>query len=77
MAAIFESSSPVTSVKLEGLAALKIIKHCQESLPTMVTGSLLGLMIEDGCLEITHAFPFPEPLNDKGGHRQDGRRGEC
>lgn len=66
MAAIFESSSPVTSVKLEGLAALKIIKHCQESLPTMVTGSLLGLMIEDGCLEITHAFPFPEPLNDKG-----------
>lgn len=65
-AAVIESTVPVTSVKLEGLAALKIIKHCQESLPTMVTGSLLGLMIEDGCLEITHAFPFPEPLDDKG-----------
>ncbi len=66
MAAVFEADAPVTSVKLEGLAALKIIKHCQESLPTMVTGSLLGLMIEDGVLEITHAFPFPEPLDDKG-----------
>ncbi|KAL7518894.1 hypothetical protein ACHAWX_003698 [Stephanocyclus meneghinianus] len=66
MAAVIEAGGPVTSVKLEGLAALKIIKHCQESLPTMVTGSLLGLMIEDGVLEITHAFPFPEPLDDKG-----------
>jgi len=67
MAAIVEADAPVTSVKLEGLAALKIIKHCQESLPTMVTGSLLGLMIEDGCLEITHAFPFPEPHDDNKG----------
>ncbi|KAL3775219.1 hypothetical protein ACHAWO_007891 [Cyclotella atomus] len=66
MAAVIETNAPVTSVKLEGLAALKIIKHCKESLPTMVTGSLLGLMIEDGVLEITHAFPFPEPLDDKG-----------
>ena len=33
----------------------------------MVTGSLLGLMIEDGVLEITHAFPFPEPLDDNKG----------
>ena len=67
MAAVIECDVPVTSVKLEGLAALKIIKHCQESLPTMVTGSLLGLMIDDGCLEITHAFPFPEPHDaDKG-----------
>jgi translation initiation factor 3 subunit H len=32
----------------------------------MVTGSLLGLMIDDGVLEITHAFPFPEALDDKG-----------
>lgn len=67
MAAVIEADAPVTSVKLEGLAALKIIKHCQESLPTMVTGSLLGLMIEDGCLEITHAFPFPEPHDDNKG----------
>lgn len=32
----------------------------------MVTGSLLGLMLEDGVLEITHAFPFPEPLSNNG-----------
>lgn len=67
MAAVIEADAPVTSVKLEGLAALKIIKHCQESLPAMVTGSLLGLMIEDGCLDITHAFPFPEPHDDGHG----------
>ena len=67
MAAVIETDAKVTSVKLEGLAALKIIKHCQESLPTMVTGSLLGLMVDDGCLEITHAFPFPEPLDENKG----------
>mmetsp|Transcript_27241 Transcript_27241/g.54456 ORF Transcript_27241/g.54456 Transcript_27241/m.54456 type:complete len:342 (+) Transcript_27241:105-1130(+) len=67
MAAVIEADGPVASVKLEGLAALKIIKHCQESLPAMVTGSLLGLMLQDGVLEITHAFPFPEPLDDAKG----------
>jgi translation initiation factor 3 subunit H len=40
-------------------ALLKIVKHCHESLPHMVTGSLLGLAVENGVLEITHAFPFP------------------
>ena len=41
-------------------ALLKIVKHCQEALPQMVTGSLLGLNVGNGILEITHAFPFPE-----------------
>lgn len=41
-------------------ALLKIVKHCQESLPQMVTGSLLGLNVGNGVLEVTHAFPFPE-----------------
>lgn len=70
MAAIMEADRPITSVKLEVLAALKIIKHCQESLPAMVTGSLLGLILEEGCLEITHAFSMPEPLDD-GNNRGD------
>ena len=39
---------------------LKIVKHCNESLPNLVTGSLLGLTVGNGILEITHAFPFPE-----------------
>jgi translation initiation factor 3 subunit H len=37
---------------------MKIVKHCHESLPHMVTGSLLGLMV-GSTLEITHAFPLP------------------
>jgi len=64
MAAVFESDEPISSVQIDGLAVLKIVKHCQESLPTLVTGSLLGLVVEGGVMEITHAFPFPEPRDD-------------
>lgn len=39
---------------------MKIVKHCHDSLPQLVTGSLLGLAIGDGILEITHAFPNPD-----------------
>lgn len=45
-------------------ALLKIAKHCHESLPQMVTGSLLGLAVGNGVLEVTHAFPFPDPRTD-------------
>mmetsp|Transcript_28007 Transcript_28007/g.40088 ORF Transcript_28007/g.40088 Transcript_28007/m.40088 type:complete len:350 (+) Transcript_28007:124-1173(+) len=61
MAAILTTEERVDAVHIDGLAALKIIKHCQESLPQMVTGSLLGLSVGK-VLEITHAFPFPEPV---------------
>ena len=37
---------------------LKIVKHCQQALPSFVTGQLLGLDIGLS-LEITSAFPFP------------------
>ena len=37
---------------------MKIIKHCRESLPTFVSGSLLGLDVADR-LEVTSSFPFP------------------
>jgi len=65
MAAVIETEERVTAVHIEGLAVLKIVKHCQESLPQLVTGSLLGLAVGNGILEITHAFPFPE--TDKSG----------
>jgi translation initiation factor 3 subunit H len=42
-------------------ALLKVVKHCHDSLPHMVTGSLLGLNAGQGVLEVTHAFPFPDP----------------
>lgn len=54
------SSGParISEVHIDGLAVLKIIKHCSESLPNMVTGSLLGLD-QNTTLEVTHSFPFP------------------
>ena len=38
--------------------ALKIIKHCKDSVPQLVTGLLLGLDI-GSTLEVTNCFPFP------------------
>jgi translation initiation factor 3 subunit H len=35
---------------------LKIVKHCREGLPSLVSGALLGLD-QKGVLEITHSFP--------------------
>ena len=52
------SNPPVSIVELDGLVVLKIIKHCQQALPTFVTGQLLGLDI-GRTLEVTSAFPFP------------------
>jgi len=43
---------------------MKIVKHCHDALPAMVTGSLLGLAGNNGVLEITHAFPSPDTGKD-------------
>eukprot|EP00814_Leptocylindrus_danicus_P001955 CAMPEP_0116032668 /NCGR_PEP_ID=MMETSP0321-20121206/18313_1 /TAXON_ID=163516 /ORGANISM="Leptocylindrus danicus var. danicus, Strain B650" /LENGTH=293 /DNA_ID=CAMNT_0003508161 /DNA_START=30 /DNA_END=911 /DNA_ORIENTATION=+ len=73
MASVIDAKQKVTAVHIDGLAVLKIVKHCQDSLPTMVTGSLLGLMVENGVLEITHAFPFPDqPKDGSGDDDMDG-----
>merc|ERR1711990_499450 len=45
-------------VEIDGLAVLKIVKHCKEHLPQLVTGQLLGLDY-DQTLEVTNCFPFP------------------
>jgi len=45
---------------------LKIIKHCKESLPTLVAGSLLGMDVDD-ILEVTNCFPFPSSSDDSDG----------
>lgn len=37
---------------------MKLIKHCRENLPDLVTGQLLGLDV-GGVLEVTNCFPFP------------------
>jgi len=64
MATLLEPDEPIHAVHIDGLAVLKIVKHCQESLPAQVTGSLLGLTVDNGILEITHAFPFPKGRED-------------
>jgi translation initiation factor 3 subunit H len=48
----------VEKVQLEGLVLLQIIKHCHESLPRSVAGSLLGLEADE-TLEVTNSFPSP------------------
>ncbi|KAK1281889.1 Eukaryotic translation initiation factor 3 subunit H [Acorus calamus] len=66
-----EVAQPLRVVQMEGLprvveqvhmlrnmAILKIIKHCKEFSPALVTGQLLGLDV-GSVLEVTNCFPFP------------------
>ncbi|MCL7028744.1 hypothetical protein MKW94_029264 [Papaver nudicaule] len=53
-----EVAQPLRVVQIEGLAVLKIIKHCKESSPALVTGQLIGLDV-GSVLEVTNCFPFP------------------
>jgi translation initiation factor 3 subunit H len=57
---------PSRVVQIDGLVALKIIKHCKECMPALVTGQLLGLDI-GSILEVTNCFPFPS----RGGEEED------
>ena len=56
----------VKEVVIDGVAVMKIIKHCNDSLPTMVAGSLLGLDI-NGVLEVTYTFPYGADDDDLDG----------
>lgn len=61
---IFEGVTPVTSVALEGVALLQIIKHCHESHLGGVAGSLLGIDSNE-VLEVTNSFPSPPTVERK------------
>lgn len=50
--------STVKAVQLDGQVVLKIVQHCNDSLPQLVTGQLLGLDVGH-TLEVTDSFPFP------------------
>ncbi|KAJ2768009.1 hypothetical protein IWQ57_003718, partial [Coemansia nantahalensis] len=56
-----DKSEPLTLVKVNPLAMLKIAKHARESFPSPVNGQLLGMEI-DGVLEVTNAFAVPSSL---------------
>jgi len=60
----------VSEVRIDGLALLKLVKHCRDALPKMVAGSLLGLD-QGSILEVTHCFPFPSP-RDKDEYGEGG-----
>ena len=50
--------SGLKTVQLDGQVILKIMQHCNESLPQLVTGQLLGLDVGH-TLEVTDCFAFP------------------
>lgn len=58
-----ETIQPIREVVIDALAAMRIVKHCNESQPTMVAGSLLGIDI-GGVLEVTYTFSFPVPKTE-------------
>eukprot|EP00211_Chloroparvula_japonica_P007624 CAMPEP_0119118976 /NCGR_PEP_ID=MMETSP1310-20130426/674_1 /TAXON_ID=464262 /ORGANISM="Genus nov. species nov., Strain RCC2339" /LENGTH=329 /DNA_ID=CAMNT_0007108385 /DNA_START=52 /DNA_END=1041 /DNA_ORIENTATION=+ len=49
----------VDTVQIDGVVVMKIIKHCKEKTPELVTGQLLGLDVGSN-LEVTNCFPFPD-----------------
>eukprot|EP00958_Prasinococcus_capsulatus_P002682 scaffold232_cov374-Prasinococcus_capsulatus_cf.AAC.2 len=53
-----KEDTPLRVVQIDGLVALKMIRHCKENMPSLVTGQLLGLDIRS-ILEVTSCFPFP------------------
>ncbi|XP_037957550.1 eukaryotic translation initiation factor 3 subunit H [Teleopsis dalmanni] len=56
-----EPENAIAYVQCDGLAVMKMVKHCHEesSNMDMAQGALLGLVV-DKCLEITNCFPFPK-----------------
>lgn len=56
--ATLPSKDVVKQVEINGQVILKILQHCNEALPQLVTGQLLGLDVGQ-TLEVTDCFPFP------------------
>ncbi|KAF2884790.1 hypothetical protein ILUMI_21397 [Ignelater luminosus] len=61
-----ENDSTIAYVQADGLAVMKIVKHCHEEAASnmdIAQGALLGLVV-DNRLEITNCFPFPKHTDD-------------
>jgi len=57
-----ENDSTIAYVQCDGLAVMKMVKHCHEEAASnmdVAQGALLGLVVENR-LEITNCFPFPK-----------------
>eukprot|EP00798_Chlamydomonas_sp_ICE-L_P025676 gene25676-11343_t len=55
--------TPLKTVQLDGQVVLKIVQHCNDSLPNLVTGQLLGLDVGQ-TLEVTDCFAFPANVEE-------------
>jgi len=66
-----DEDSSLDLVQLDGAVVLKIINHCKDNLPELVTGQLLGLDI-GSTLEVTNCFPFPSRLVDENEEGEEG-----
>jgi len=69
-----EEDPTLNVVQLDGLVVLKIIKHCKENLPELVTGQLLGLDVGN-TLEVTNCFPYPSKSADEDEESTDSTMG--
>ncbi|BES88273.1 Eukaryotic translation initiation factor 3 subunit F-1 [Nesidiocoris tenuis] len=61
-----DSDTPIEYVQMDGLAVVKIVKHCHEECSgnlDVAQGALLGLVV-DNRLEITNCFPFPKTYDE-------------
>lgn len=55
------------TIEIEGSALLSILRHTSENYPSIYSGSLLGFEDDSGAVDITHAYPFPNPDQYEGG----------
>jgi len=58
-------NTKIEAVQIEGLVALKIIKHCQEEGANDVAQGVLPGLLVDTKLEITNCFPYPKTDDDE------------
>ncbi|XP_058451127.1 eukaryotic translation initiation factor 3 subunit H [Malaya genurostris] len=61
-----EVDNTISYVQCDGLAAMKMVKHCHEESSgnmEVAQGALLGLVVDDR-LEITNCFPFPKSSDE-------------
>lgn len=68
------SSGPPSSIRLDGLALTKLVKHSRDAHPHNATGLLLGLDL-DGALEVTNLFGLPRNALRVDEHDDNNARG--
>lgn len=67
---VLAHNTPLKTVQLDGQVVLKIAQHCNEALPNLVTGQLLGLDVGQ-TLEVTDCFAFPAQVTEED-NEEDG-----